>query len=153
MDGDVIFTDDSYLPRRASLNLTLDLFDKSLNVLELGGEFKPGIIESEEETDSNLQTHGKDGHDNKISVLQRLFNQERTRNEVAELEREGTTGPKASMFVRLFGDEVVYLDDVLDTNPLQFLQKMVKEFSSPKSFKVRDTGPASLSICNAMGLS
>ncbi|XP_071541836.1 uncharacterized protein [Panulirus ornatus] len=145
--GDVIFNPSSYLPQQAALNLTLDLLDKSFNILELGGDFKglEKYIESffgkegyfENERIRNILESlrpKRDIHHEKIDEFQRLHDEATLRNELMEPEEETS----ASVYLRVFGNEVVYLENALKSSPLQFLQQLIQEFSSPKSFKVVD---------------
>lgn len=147
MDGDVIFTPDSYLPRQAALNLTLDLLDKSFNILELGGDFKGleeyiehffskgGYFENDKIQNVLESLRPKrDIHHEKIEEFQRLYDEAKTRKELMEPEEEEAS---ASVYLRVFGSEVLYLENALKSNPLQFLQLLIQEFSSPKSFQVR----------------
>ncbi|XP_069195725.1 uncharacterized protein [Procambarus clarkii] len=148
IDGDVIFTPDSYLPRRAALNLTLDLLDKSLNIFEFGGDFsglekyaerffgKNGYFENEgiEKILESLRPK-RDIQDEKIQEFQRLYDEARTVN---ELELSIDEDPRASVYLRVFGNEVLHLDNALKANPLHFLQQLIKELSTPKSFQIVD---------------
>ena len=36
MDGNIVFSHDSYVPRSAMVNLTINLFGQSLNLFEVG---------------------------------------------------------------------------------------------------------------------
>ncbi|KAK8729258.1 hypothetical protein OTU49_008718 [Cherax quadricarinatus] len=147
LDGDIIFTPDSYLPRHAALNLTLDLTDRSINVFEFGGDFsglekyierffgKGGYFENEgiQKAIESLRPK-RDIHDGKIQEFQRLYDKAKTVNEL-ELSKEEEEA-RASLYLRIFGNEVVFLDNALQSNPFQFLQQLVSEFSSPKSFQI-----------------
>lgn len=131
VDSDVIFSD-SYIPRHASVNLTLDVLEKSFNVLEIGGDF----VALEEYVDRILGREASKSQieKEKILKLQRLYDEARTVNELAGLDEHESS---ASVFFRVFGQEVVYFDNVLKINPLETLQQLVSEFSVPKSFQVR----------------
>ncbi|XP_042216922.1 uncharacterized protein LOC121862668 [Homarus americanus] len=147
--GNVIFTPDSYIPRQASVNLTIDVLDQSLNVFELGGDFSgiENIIEG---------LYGKDGYfgneeilnvlksfrpkrniirDDKIEEFQKLYDEAETVNEVdVSADKE----PRASVFLRVFGNEVMYFENLIKSNKMQFLQRFIKDFSTPRSFQVVD---------------
>lgn len=149
--SDVIFTPDSYIPRQASLNFTLDLLDKSLNVFELGGDFsgiedlieqffgKEGYFGNEEilKVLENLRPKRNIIRYDKIQEFQNLHGERETVNEVDEAA-DGEE-PKASVYLRVFGNEVVYLENILTSDPIQILQQLVQEFSRsrPRSFQVR----------------
>ncbi|XP_069196040.1 uncharacterized protein [Procambarus clarkii] len=147
--SDVIFTPDSYIPRKVSVNLTLDVLDKSLNVLEFGGDFSrmEDIIErffsndgyfENEEILNVLQTFRPKRNiirNDKIQEFQKLYDEEQTAAEVPELSEEE---PKASVYLRVFGNEIIYSENLLKTNPMRFLHQLVQQFSTPRSFQVMD---------------
>nr|XP_027214984.1 uncharacterized protein LOC113807877 [Penaeus vannamei] len=130
LDSNVIFSD-SYVPRHASVNLTVDILQNSFNVLEIGGDF----VALEEYVDRILgREASKDQIEKeKILKLQRLYDEARTVNELTGLDDHES---RASVFFRVFGHEVVYLDNVLNINPLETLQQLVSEFTVPKSFQL-----------------
>lgn len=142
-DGNVVFTPDSYLPRHASLNFTLDLPLKSFNLLEFGGNFKGledhieklfgegGSLETAEiETVLKSLRPKRAVSEGNIDALQALYDEARTKNEVEE------ENPSASFYMRVFGNELMYTDNALDSNPVTFLHHLARDFVSPKSFQV-----------------
>lgn len=147
VDSDVIFTPESYLPRHASVNFTLDFLDKSFNVFEVGGDFsgmedyierlfgEGGYFENPEIQGlvENLRPK-REVQDERIEEFQRMYNDARTLTEEADPEAQE---PKASVFFRIFGNEVFYMENLLQANPLQALRDMLREFSVPRSFQVR----------------
>ena len=184
LDSDVIYTKDSFLPRRVGLNFTFDLNDKSFNVFEIGGEFqhmekylsrlfgKDGyfgqerlkkIIENLKPKDSKEDAKINEFQDKYEVSLKENENKKKMKTSTNETmdseptpEAADTTGKldeekdaeelfgrdekegKAAMFVRLFGKEVMYIDNILEKDPIEFLKKMRKEISTPKSTQVRD---------------
>ncbi|XP_069955767.1 uncharacterized protein [Cherax quadricarinatus] len=149
LDSDVIFNTDSYIPRQVSVNLTLDVLDKSLNVFEFGGDFsglediiegyfgKEGYFGNEEMLNvlQNLRPKKNIIRNDKIQEFQKLYDETKKINEVEELTEEES---KASVYLRIFGNEVVYIENLLKSNPMRFLNQLIDEFSSPKSFQVMD---------------
>ncbi|XP_064081934.1 uncharacterized protein LOC135198290 [Macrobrachium nipponense] len=148
-ESNVIFTPKSYVPHQTSVNLTLEMAEKSLNLLEFGGDFSglEKYIESFFGKDGYFKHEGiqtllesmrpkREVREEKIQEFQRLYDQAHTMNEEVEIV-EGEE-PKASFFVRVFGNEVFYVDNMLRLNPFQVIQSLAKEFASPKSFKVID---------------
>ncbi|XP_066981093.1 uncharacterized protein [Macrobrachium rosenbergii] len=148
-ESNIIFTPKSYVPQQASVNLTLEMAEKSLNLLEFGGDFSglERYIESFFGKDGYFKHEGiqtllesmrpkREVREEKIQEFQRLYDQAQTMNEEVEMV-EGEE-PKASFFVRVFGNEVFYVDNMLGLNPFQVIQSLAKEFTSPKSFKVID---------------
>lgn len=142
-DGDVIFTPDSYLPRHASLNFTLDLPLKSFNLLEFGGDFKGlenhleklfgegGRLETAEiETVLKSLRPKRAINEGNIDALQTLYDEAKTKNEMEE------ENPSASLYIRVLGSELLYTDNALDTNPVTFLHHLARDLVSPKSFQV-----------------
>lgn len=142
-DGNVIFTPDSYLPRHASLNFTLDLPLKSFNLLEFGGNFKGledrleklfgegGSLETAEiETVLKSLRPKRAVSEGNIDALQTLYDEARTKNEVEE------EIPSASLYMRVLGNELIYADNALDSNPVSFLHHLARDLISPKSFQV-----------------
>ncbi|KAG7172098.1 Apolipophorins-like 1, partial [Homarus americanus] len=93
VDTDVIYTPESYLPRQAAVNLTLDLMDKSINIFEFGGDFrgledyierlfgKNGYFENEgiQKVLGSLKPKN-DVHQEKVEEFQRLYDEARTKN-------------------------------------------------------------------------
>lgn len=147
VDSDVIFTPDSYLPRHASVNFTFDFLDKSFNIFEVGGDFsgmedyierlfgEGGYFENPEIQGlvENLRPK-REVQDERIEEFQRMYNDARTLTEEADPE---AYDPKASVFFRIFGNEVFYMENLLKADPLQALRDLIREFSVPRSFQVR----------------
>ncbi|KAK4291911.1 hypothetical protein Pmani_035287 [Petrolisthes manimaculis] len=230
LDTDVIFTPASFLPKRVSANLTLNLLDVSFSALEVGGEFSgverllerlfgkegyfgnehllnlvtPGgdksdatnvdeetnaggrskrdIIHEDDETNGSRSkrdvTHESDTNseenyeknsgsrskrnitsgeeeendetnvdggrskrniiqEDKIQEFQKLYDQGRAGSQTPEVEEEEEE-TKASMYVRVFGHEVLYLDNLLPINPQQLLSNLLQALSTSKSFQLVD---------------
>ena len=150
VDANVVFSHESYVPHQVSANLTLDLLDNSFNFLDIGGEFSgiENLIES---------YFGKDGYFSNEDVLKFLHNLRPKRNivhedKIQEFQKEYDAKKKnlldweksdveeeakPSFYVRMFGNEVLYVENMLQHSPAQLLYRLIQELSSPKTFKVR----------------
>ncbi|XP_068250910.1 uncharacterized protein [Palaemon carinicauda] len=146
LDSDLIFTPHSYVPRRENHKVQLDFLENSIEAFEIGGEFEgiEGVIESflgkegyfeSEEMQKILNTirPKRDIHDDKIQKLQEMYDSSRTRNEVAEGQEE--MKPRTEFYFRLFGKEIFY-QDLFKYNPWTFLQQVIQEISTPRSFQI-----------------
>ncbi|KAK7085189.1 hypothetical protein SK128_008227, partial [Halocaridina rubra] len=150
VESNVIFTPNSYIPQHASVNLTLDILEKSINVFEMGGHFQ-GLEDYVErlfgrdgyfkhESIQTLLEHlrpKRDIREDKLTEFQRLYDKRYPRKEMSD-EEEDEAKSRASLYFRIFGNEVFYVDNFVKTNPLQVLQHILKELTTPKSFKVID---------------
>ncbi|CAG2063265.1 unnamed protein product, partial [Timema podura] len=115
VDSNVIFSPESYLPRSASLNLTVDLFGEAFNVLEFGGRAE-GLEQYVEDL------FGPDGYYPDKSLRKTLRNikdrfmsqQEEIENGISALARSFDVKGKldraarASLYARVFGNELKY---------------------------------------------
>ena len=106
VESNVIFSSQSYLPRSAMLNLTLDLFGESVNLFEVGGR-----IEGFESYIERL--FGPDGYfpEDTIAAAIRGLRQQKRETEATTLEQfleEATDEPRGSYYLRLFGNDVHY---------------------------------------------
>nr|CAD7460027.1 unnamed protein product [Timema tahoe] len=115
VDSNVIFSPESYLPRSASLNLTVDLFGEAFNVLEFGGRAE-GLEQYVEDL------FGPDGYYPDKSLRKTLRNikdrfrsqQEEIENGIGALARSFDVKGKldraarASLYARVFGNELKY---------------------------------------------
>lgn len=161
MDTDMIFTPASFLPKRVSANLTLNLLDVSFNALELGGEFsgleklleklfgKEGYFGNEklldlvtpdgekpdrsDDEESSTRSERNIIQEDKILEFQKLYDEKRAGSKTPEEEEEET---KASLYMRVFGNEVFYLENLLPLNPRDLLSKLLQVLSTSKSFQV-----------------
>ncbi|KAK2725008.1 uncharacterized protein LOC136033229 isoform X1 [Artemia franciscana] len=109
VESNIIFSTKSYVPRSATLNLTVDLFGESMNLLEIGGrvEGMEPIIE---------QIFGPDGYipDETVEQVLKSFRGKREvdkhslSNLVNSFEERFGVEPEASVFLRMFGNELQY---------------------------------------------
>jgi len=133
-ESNVVFTPQSYLPRSATLNLTLDLFGESVNILEVGARAEgfENIVENMFGPEGYLPDNAmnkmlkklKDKHDsdsveNSISQLAHQFNAK------GNLQKE----PSLSLYTRVFGNDLHYTQ-------LHGLQDMVDIVSGATSFNL-----------------
>lgn len=112
-ESNVIFTPQSYLPRSATLNLTLDLFGESVNILEVGARAQgfESIVES---------MFGPEGYfpDNAVNQMLKKLRDKNEEDSVEnsitkladEFDARGKLGkePSASLYTRVFGNELQY---------------------------------------------
>ncbi|XP_067004188.2 uncharacterized protein [Anabrus simplex] len=164
IESNVIFTPQSYLPRSAMLNLTLDLFGESFNVFEVGGRaegfeqsieniFGPGGYFPDETVKkflNNYREKNDNGLDTSIDKLSTAFDAK------GKVKQE----PEGSLYARIFGNELVYsrfkgLEELLGQNDnssyKDYLIKLAlgKGTEYMKSFSLLD---ASYVIPTAAGL-
>lgn len=133
-ESNVIFTPQSYLPRSATLNLTLDLFGESVNILEFGARAEgfENIVQNmfgpegyfPDSAMNNILKKLKDKREsdsveNSISQLADQFNAK------GKLEKE----PSASMYTRVFGNELYYTQ-------LHELKEMINTIRDVSSFSI-----------------
>ncbi|XP_059475587.1 uncharacterized protein LOC132196753 [Neocloeon triangulifer] len=135
-DSNIIFSTKSYLPRSAMLNLTVDIFGESINLLEIGGRaqgFEPmierlfskkGVFENEA-LENFLKNARKDEQYDSIMNITTVM-------------QKGVK-PRASGYLRFNGQEVSFLEleDVLQ-NAYQFNihpRELIKSLLSSREFE------------------
>ncbi|KAF4523962.1 hypothetical protein B566_EDAN012435 [Ephemera danica] len=144
-DSNVIFSTKSYLPRSAMLNLTIDLFGESVNLLEIGGRAE-GLEPFVE------RLFSREGLLSNEPLAEMLRNSrsdptlDAARNLTSPLKQIVT--PTASTYIRLFGNEISYkeLEDILETsqkfdvNPSIILKALINrnEHKFSRSFELVD---------------
>ncbi|KAK8394999.1 hypothetical protein O3P69_006037 [Scylla paramamosain] len=149
VDGNIVFSPESYLPQTAALNLTLQLLGKSVNVFEIGGNFKrmedyvsgierffeKGNYFENEDLKSllkNLRPKREMSVD-KLEGYQTMYNEAKMKKEAIEGRDEE---PKTSLYLRVFGNEMLHSENVLKSDPLKVLQETLQHLSSPRAFQV-----------------
>jgi len=150
MESNLIWSSKSYIPRSAMMNLTVDMFGHSVNLLEFGGR-----VEGMEKLLESL--FGPDGYfpDNPVSSA--LKRQKRAAFKPQKLNRLQDTfdanvenSPKGSMYMKMFGNELRFLEwDAADFNRfnkdnLNVLELMLQlardnKVEMSKSFQFLDT--------------
>ena len=105
-ESNVIFSSRSYLPRSASLNLTIDLFGQSVNLLDLGARFEgfEPFVES---------LFGPDGlyPDETLQKAMKSMRSERSSDQsslnqlmtVFDAKSQIPQQPRADVYIRIFG--------------------------------------------------
>lgn len=94
-ESNVIFSTQSFVPRSASLNLTVDMFGSSVNLLEVGGR-----VQGVEDVLEKFLAKTKESSQHDSSLLKYL-------------DRKFAPQPdrmQASAFARVFGNEIYYTD-------------------------------------------
>ncbi|XP_067678851.1 uncharacterized protein [Haliotis asinina] len=132
VESNLIFSSKSFLPRSASVNLTVDLFGQSVNLFEMGGRVEglESVLESFFGADSPTDAgNEKKGYEDSRSVRKDKMN--RMKQKYAQVKDD----LHAAMFLRVFGNELRYMHFDADTWPLtkdkfnflDFLIKMSKD--------------------------
>ncbi|KAJ3640007.1 hypothetical protein Zmor_003331 [Zophobas morio] len=112
-DGNVIFSPSSYVPKTAMLNLTVDLFGQSINLMEVYGRLE-GFEHYLESMFGPKGPLNSEKLKEKISKVR--FSRSASENEVlkSEIDRlpnvmENSSGePKVSLGLKVFGNELKY---------------------------------------------
>ncbi|KAK7076908.1 hypothetical protein SK128_015888 [Halocaridina rubra] len=144
VESDFIFTPDSYVQRHESHRLHLDILENSIDALEIGFDLehleefvyevisKMNLFASADMKDMLEKLRPKrDIHDPKIEDFQRMYDEAKRNN-----GDDGAEDQKAGIYFRVFGNEVFYMDNAMQSDPLSFLRQLLKELSMPKSFQV-----------------
>lgn len=145
VNGDIIFTPESYLPRTAAVNLTLQLMGKSVNLFEIGGNFKgledyiekffgKGRYFENEEIQKLLQNlrPKRETYNDKLEEYQALYDKMKERKDATE----GGEEPAASLYLRIFGNELMRSENILTSDPLKAIQEAIQQLSSHRNFQV-----------------
>ena len=113
IESNIIFTPQSYLPRSANLNLTLDMFGETVNILDIGVRAK-GI----EQIMENLFGPGGYFPDGTVSKMLKNLkdkgNKDSIENSISQLADQFDAKSKvekdlyASVYTRIFGNEIQY---------------------------------------------
>ncbi|XP_074640262.1 uncharacterized protein LOC141898317 isoform X2 [Tubulanus polymorphus] len=139
LDSNLMWSPQSLLPRSASVNLTIDVFGKPVNLFELGGRIENlesfldnyfGRGKEEPLTRENTRRTASRINKRKMDAIDAKMNARSPRNANA----------KASLYVKMFGNEMAYLDLMkknddgsMNINLFDLLtslgQKQTKEFS------------------------
>ena len=108
VDSNIIFSEKSYIPRSAMLNLTTNIFGEDINILELGAR-----VEGFEDTVESI--FGPDGYFREDSVL-KFVKSLRSKRDTTSIEAlQNVFGgdvkseePRGNMYMRLFGKDLYY---------------------------------------------
>lgn len=102
VESNLIWSTKSFIPRSANLNLTVDVFGESVNLLEVGGraEGLDSILEKIFNKEDNTVERGKRDIIKK-NAINRLDTQ---------YKPDGPDSPQGSYFIRVFGNEIRYDD-------------------------------------------
>jgi hypothetical protein len=164
-ESNVVFTPQSYLPRSATLNLTLDLFGESVNILEVGARAEgfESIVE---------EMFGPEGYlpDNAMNKMLKKLKDEREsdsiQNNISQLADQFNARGKlekeasASVYTRVFGNELHYtqlhglkemIDSVSDATFFSLVKKIMRErdIDFTKSFMLID-GSYTIPTCTGL---
>ena len=108
VDGNIIFSEKSYIPRAATMNLTTSLFGEDINLLEVG-------IRAEGFEKMFESIFGPEGYFREDTVHEFLKHVMRSKRDTSEPELPATFGqqaqdedPRGSIFLRFFGKDIKY---------------------------------------------
>ncbi|XP_076341847.1 uncharacterized protein LOC143242367 isoform X2 [Tachypleus tridentatus] len=150
VDGDVIFTPESYLPRSGMVNFTVDVFGNSLNLFEIGGRMQ-GM---EELVERFFGPEGYFPQTNIEKMLKKVRGKRSTKDNIIDklsaMYKSTSESPKdtsGSIYMKVFGNEVFYsrFEEFESMTPgrnlLDMLLKLAKEqdVELTKSFMFLDT--------------
>ncbi|XP_073960757.1 apolipophorins-like [Choristoneura fumiferana] len=129
-EANVIFTPDSYIPRSVSLNLTVDMFGESINILELKGR-----AEGFERYFENL--FGKNGPLSKTKIndklealrfIRSLSDADQVKEKVDDIGYKNEAlkhqYPMAELGIKVFGNEISYWNAEGHSEILKSLERM-----------------------------
>ena len=124
-ESNVIFSQKSFLPRSAMLNLTLELFGEKMNLFEVGGR-----IEGFESLVENF--FGPDGYypeETVSEVLKNLRKDKPTHDTTLEEFLDiAMNDPQSSVYLKMFGNDMYY-------NNFRGMKSIYKETESPDLMK------------------
>ncbi|XP_026316021.1 uncharacterized protein LOC113227343 [Hyposmocoma kahamanoa] len=113
-EANVIFSPDSYIPRSVSLNLTVDMFGESINLLELKarGEGFERYFESIFGKDGPLSKSKINDQINNIRFLRSLNNADEAKRKIDDLGYKNEAlkhqYPMAEIAIKVFGNEISF---------------------------------------------
>lgn len=151
VESNVVFSSQSYLPRSATLNLTLDLFGESLNLFELGARLEgfESLVESffgpsgffpDDSIQKVLETlRGKRA----APLDQQSLNQLST---VFDVKGQMADQPQGDMYLRVFGNE-------LHTHRFKGLDQLTgKAFPSPLAMLLSAAGQKDVDFSKSLSV-
>jgi hypothetical protein len=130
VESNTIFSSQSYLPRSATLNLTLDLFGESVNLIELGARLEG--FESLVVPDDSIQKVLENLRGKRAAPMdQQSLNQLST---VFDVKGQMANQPQGDLYLRIFGNE-------LHTHRFKGLDQLTgKPFQSPLAMVLQAAG-------------
>ncbi|KAK4871887.1 hypothetical protein RN001_016011 [Aquatica leii] len=172
-ESNVIFSPESYIPRTGNLNLTVDLFGESINILELNGR----IEGFEHYLESIFGPHGPLSARNLQENLPKMRWPRSTGNDaqlmskmdqITKTQDRKHTEPKVSLGLKVFGNHIKHntfkgkdevKEAVLSLNPDKYIKRLIsgKEINYNKATMFLDssyvvaTGAGFPLVLNAVG--
>lgn len=147
VDSNLIFSTNSFLPRSAMLNLTLDIFGESINMFEVGGRFEGFEVFAE-------KFFGPQGYypEETVEGILKSLRQSKGGDEttIEHLLDVITDEPEGSYYLRVLGNELQYhhfrgIENFFEEKPefnfLEMLMELAKKGSVDytKSYKLIET--------------
>jgi len=149
-EGNLIYSSESFVPRSASMNFTVDMFGHSVNLMEVGGRVE-GVDRLIEELIK--------GEDNSVRNRRDVINPRALDQIARRYNPKSNDNPKASYYLKVFGNEIHYNDfHDLDLSALKdklnFVDYLIKltqdnQIDYSKSLSILDSA---LTIPTATGL-
>ncbi|XP_018494601.2 apolipophorins [Galendromus occidentalis] len=119
-DASIVFSPKSFLPRSASLNLSLDLFSQNVNLLEIGGRVE-GLEKIVEQLVGRNSARPSRRASRDSTDVERFDND--FKNEIA-------TDEKMSFYVNIYGNEIDFVEyNSVKELTSQMLMSVVKVYS------------------------
>ncbi|XP_037526583.1 uncharacterized protein LOC119404030 [Rhipicephalus sanguineus] len=126
LDGDVVYTPDSYYPRSARVSTSFDIFGKKVDLFEAGARavHLEKLIEQWMPSDKSEARGKRTITDNNIDDLDRRF----------AIKSKYSGKPKASAYVKFFGNEIASLQLAAagTASPYSDLMLWLSRLSDPK---------------------
>lgn len=126
LDGDVVYTPDSYYPRSARVATSFDIFGKKVDLFEAGARavHLEKIIQQWMPSDKNEARAKRAITENNIGELDRRF----------AIKSKYSGQPKASAYVKFFGNEIASLQLAEDASasPYSDIMQWLSRLSEPK---------------------
>ncbi|XP_037094876.1 LOW QUALITY PROTEIN: uncharacterized protein LOC119114923 [Pollicipes pollicipes] len=141
VDGNVIFTPESYMPKSGMFNFTVDLFGQAINLLEVGGRVE-GLEDFSESMFGNNGVYPQQAISHILKTMRG-----RDSNDLSTYGRRIQT-PKASAYLKVFGNELKFskydsLNELVSSlgasDPLDFLQKLAKDMDWTENYQFLDS--------------
>lgn len=143
VDGSIIFSPESYIPRSGALNFTFDLFGQAINLLEVGGRVE-GLEDLSESLFGNNGIYPQEA----ISQILKTVRGRNANDLATYTSGQRIQSPQASAYLKIFGNELKFdkfdsfneLVNSLGANgPLDFLQKLAKDMDWTENYQFLDS--------------
>ncbi|XP_064477046.1 uncharacterized protein LOC135390962 [Ornithodoros turicata] len=127
LDGNLVYTPDSYVPRSADMSTTIDVFGKKVNLLEIGARAEH--IEKAVQTllgKDEMKRSSRSLVDNRIDEIDKKL----------AIKSKYNEDPKASGYLRLFGNEIAAFHLKEDAESINDIMRVIAGITGPKGLDV-----------------